>query len=288
MTSGKLWYLKRGEATTGPFPIAVLERNIVLGRVAPDDLVSQDREHWVIVSQAPEFELIAASPPAVRDLGDADERQGERRHAAAGGAAAGSRRTRERRREEPAELIRRRALSTRVWRGLSKRRPDNKMFWVSLASVIVIVVCLGIAGTPERLQPGDCAADPAPGVDWESCSKPAADLRRANLQSAIVRNADLESSDLAGADLSGADLAYADLRQVNFELADLATARLTGANLREANFAHANLRSADLQFADLRSARFDGTELSDAKLGNAIWFNGKRCARGSIGACRFD
>ncbi len=290
MINRKRWYLKCGDTVKGPFPVAVMERNIVLGRVKPDDLLSQDGESWVSAQCIPEFELISAPVRCEKDFAYADERRAERRHLAVSDARASTIRQtgNDRRSAEPAEIVARRVLSDRIWLGLGKRRSDSQFVWPALAIVVLGIIGLSVLTTPARLDPGDCASGPAPGVNWESCNWASADLRHADMRGAIARDAHLESSDLAGANLTGADLAYADLRRANLESADLGASRLIGANLREANLNHANLHSADLQFADLRAARLDGADLSGALLGNTIWVSGAQCSRDSVGICLSD
>jgi Pentapeptide repeats (8 copies) len=285
--SEKRWYVKRGTMITGPFTAAVMVRNIVLGRVKPDDLVSRDGGHWGAAAQTWKFESVAANAKA---FAHADERQGERRRGDAAEVASPRPRTRgaDRRRAEPLDLVRRREISNRVWQGLRRSKPDGGVVWVALTVVILAVVGLSLLTTPAAIEAGDCASGPHPGVNWDSCTRLSSDLRRADLSGAIARSAQLAASDLAGANLSGADFAYADLRQANLELADLTSSRLVGTDLREANFAHADLRSANLQFADLRGARLDGADLSGALLGNTIWPTGEHCRRGSVGVCVVD
>jgi len=290
MASRKLWYLKRGDTVTGPFPGAVVERNIVLGRVKPDDRISRDRDTWVAAARTPEFDHLAGAANPTKTFSDADERRVERRHAPVTEASVPTihPRSPERRRDEPADIVQHRVQSDRVWQSLRKPQLDQNVVWVALAGFVLAVIGFSVITTPPPATSGDCSAGPYPGVDWEFCTRRAADLRRVDLTGAIGRNANLGSSDLAGANLTGADFAYADLHEANFELANLTSVRLTGANLREANFAHANLRSADLRYADLRAANLAGADLSCALMGNAIGPAGEKCAPSSVSVCVAD
>ena len=288
MTAGRtLWYLQIEGTVTGPFPTAVMERDIVLGRIALDALVSHNCDHWAAIAQTHEFQSVATFAGRARGFAQADERQGERRHGDASASSSGPKRVRgsDRRRVESPDIVRRRDISNRVWQSLRKSTPNNGFVWSAFSVLILIVAVAGFVTTPVAVVVGDCTSGPHPGVNWDSCTRLPADLRHADLRGAVARGAQLSSSDLAGAKLAGADFAYADLRQVNFELADLVGSRLIGADLRKANFSYANLRSADLQFADLRGARLDGADLSDTLLGEAIWTTGEICRRGSIGGC---
>ena len=57
MPVGHLWYIKRGGQQRGPYPSAVIERNIGLGRIIATDLLSTDGEQWLAATEFPDFEL---------------------------------------------------------------------------------------------------------------------------------------------------------------------------------------------------------------------------------------
>ena len=78
MPVGHLWYIRRGEQQRGPYPTAVMERNIGLGRILATDLLSADGNHWLAATDFPDFELHQRSPETglARQL---EERQHERR-----------------------------------------------------------------------------------------------------------------------------------------------------------------------------------------------------------------
>jgi len=46
MRNSFLWYLKRGDKVTGPFPAKVISDYLLLGRIRQDDLLSTDRKNW--------------------------------------------------------------------------------------------------------------------------------------------------------------------------------------------------------------------------------------------------
>ncbi|TDH64689.1 pentapeptide repeat-containing protein [Dankookia rubra] len=147
------------------------------------------------------------------------------------------------------------------------------------------------------VQAAQCAAQPAPGIDWRRCLLEARDLRNVDLTGAVLRDASLSNSDLRGAtlrgvvgytarfvaaDLRGADLTEAELLRADMTRANLSGARLVGADLRRIRFFRADLRGADLT-----AARLEGADLLHAQLEGARWIDGTRlCAAGSVGACR--
>ncbi len=114
------------------------------------------------------------------------------------------------------------------------------------------------------------------GVDMSNASMTTMRLDRANLRRANLSGAILQLSNLKGADLTLANLERAHLHAVN----------LRGANLMLANLTKVSLLDADLRGANLTGANLTGAILIAAKLGNAIWTDGRVCAKGSVGECR--
>jgi hypothetical protein len=68
----RLWYLRRGERITGPFPLPAIQQDFLLGRVRMSDELSQDRLEWLRLSDHPE--LAALGAPAAPDGAEPGER----------------------------------------------------------------------------------------------------------------------------------------------------------------------------------------------------------------------
>ncbi len=73
----------------------------------------------------------------------------------------------------------------------------------------------------------------------------------------------------------GCDLSWED-----FEGANLEDANLKGADLTGVIFFKANLTGANLKGATIYRANF-----AEVNLENAIWIDGRKCKKGSIGTC---
>jgi hypothetical protein len=288
MSQGHLWYVKRGSVVTGPFPIALIERNIASGRLRADDLLSNDGEHWTTAGNTPAFADIVIGRQRRAGRARFDERQRDRRsdHSGEGGDIAESRSTKDRRRSEPSDIVKRRERSQRVWRSIRADRLDHRGPIIAIVVGLFVIATIGVLlRAPQPASAPDCSSQPQPEVNWDFCQKPHVDLKQVDLRGISARNSRLSGSNLAGANLADADLAYADLGTAVMQLADLSRARLIGANLRAANLSYANLQSADLQFVDLRDADLQGANFRQARLSNAIWSDGRQCARHSIGEC---
>jgi len=290
MQNKKLWYVKRRASAHGPFPKAVVERHIVLGRIRPGDQLSNDGVNWSPYPEIPQFAALISGASAGRAFSRYDERQGERRQDSVDQSNRSNSNVRgpDRRRSEPHAVIVARSNSKQVWEGLRKPRERPFVPLLILSAASVVIFGLGFAFKPEPLVAGDCAAPPVPGVNWDSCNLERANLRRADLRGATLKNVRLRSGDLAGAVLIDAELGYVNLAHANLALANFSRARLIGANLQSADLSHANLQGADLKYSDLRDARLQDTDLAGARLDSAIWVDGRRCAHASIGQCVYE
>lgn len=286
-TTNEHWYVRRGEQVRGPYRWDVIARNVGLGRIHGEDRLSVDQQDWLTPA-----EVLPRLPAAGALVGGVhDERRAQRRRATDAVSVdlgAEQRDGDDRRAAEDLAVVNRRARSERVWASLRPPAAVSNARVALLATGFALSVCLALAmrlaGAPEVAAP-DCRAAAASGINWDFCAKPAQQLGQFNLEGMSARNAQLRGSSLANARLRGVDFAYADLTSVDFTLADARQARLVGASLKRAVLNHARLTGADLSYADLSGASLVGAELSAARLANAIWTDGRVCARDSIGVC---
>jgi len=285
MKSDHLWYVRRKGEAKGPYPSAILEKYITLGRVVAGDEISVDGAHWQPADGYPDFEILQRSRQSASAAGRLDERASERRQAGAG-VAAGQRQGSDRRAPEEPRVLERRRRSRRIWRGLRSTPGTSRWTpFVLAAALLASILLAAIIMSPAPRGPVDCGARPGPGVNWEFCNRAAADLRGAVLRGATLRNARLAGADLTGADLREADLAYADLSGALLPDADLSGARLVGAIGRAASFNRARLIGTDFEFADLVAAVFDGAVTTGARFDQAIMPSGITCDAALAGSC---
>lgn len=287
MPEGHLWYVRRGDVEKGPFPVAVIERNIGLGRIVAGDSLSPDAVQWRPASEFPDFDLLRPRPgrPVPPRL---DERQRERRRTRDGtpDAVESVRRERDRRGAESPDLLGRRGRSDSFWQNAQRARPAGRVVFVTVA---MLLLALGAGSWFLRSPPDnagiDCDAPARPGRVWDFCDKHGANLVAARLARASLRNTSFAGAVLRDADLRGAALAYANLAAADLAGADLSRADLKGAVLSGADLGRTRLRDANLRFADLSGADLSASDLTGADLGNAIWSSGEICAAESRGRC---
>ncbi len=96
-----------------------------------------------------------------------------------------------------------------------------------------------------------------------------------NLSDTRLVNLDLQKAALPFSNLKGCDLSHSNLQG----------AVLRKANLEKTTLDFANFKDANLQGANLNRASIYKTSFENANLENAIWVNGIRCKKGSIGQC---
>lgn len=297
-THSHLWYTRKNGEVKGPFPLKMVRRFVLLGRLALKDEASPDTERWQPIAELP-----VLIPPEVLEADTEegrqrlmmarireDERARDRRTGEPVAPAETDRRTgHERREPEPDPLVDHRVLRHRL--AARDRERESRL----APSLVLISLLAALAGGWLYVQQGSplvnggtpvCGAPAAPGVNWRNCKLEGLQAHGADLQKAQISNADLRGADLRGANLHSANLAYTNLSTADIAYADLGGASLKGAGLRNADLSYARLQGADLSFADLRGAKLGGAELAEVRLDKAIWLDGRECARGSLGECR--
>ena len=285
MPIGHLWFVLRGADIKGPYPAALIERNIALGRIKSNDAISADGQSWVPAHQYPDFELHQHADESDLRRRRFDERQQNRRRTQAAPAIE-SRAGADRRASEMPDVVAHREQAQRIWNGLKPPRLDARRAILGLVGALAgLFIVAGLLRQPKGPAAVDCAAAPAPRVVWDSCERSAAQLVGVDLSAASLRNTSLIGANLRGAHLAGANLNYANLTTANLAGADLRGAVLTGATLREADLTGANLTDANLEFSDLTQAHLDNAIVANARLGHALWHTGTVCAAESRGAC---
>lgn len=293
-----LWYTRRAGHVRGPFPQKQISNCILLGRICDDDELSTDRETWLTLQQLPQLipevmknvvteedqQRLQAARRRADERGGGDRRLGSERLQADNGER---RRASDRRDEEDEEMLRHRELRRNV---IDAGRaaggvPCGRQCRYMLLSLAVIAAVFFVFTPDTTPASADCAAPPAPQVNWNNCRMSGLVAEQADLHGASARNMDLTGARLVGANLTGADLAYTLLHLADLRYSDLGDAQLTGAGMRAADLRGARLVGVDLAYADLREARLEGADLTMAKLGSALWIDGSVCAPTSVGQC---
>lgn len=269
----QLWYIKVKGRIKGPFASGLISKHILLGRIHPTDLLSQDKEVWRKASSVPEV-----MPDVVKNRNDsnykerlkaarrwADER-GEVREVGADG-------------EEKIYTPRKKITHLKI------KTMGILGSIVLVASIIGVIVAMFVFTPDDPLAQIDCSATGQDGSVFDGCHLQRKDFSRRSLKGSSFKNALLQSSQFKQASLQNSQLDYANLSH-----SDLTRVNLTGASMRATDLRGATLSAtiftkADLSYADLTGAKASKIKLTGTKLANTIWFDGKVCDKESVGCC---
>lgn len=294
-----LWYTRRGEEVRGPFPVGLVTRYLLLGRILAEDELSTDRITWQRADSVWEIKADAMrqstgggmdSPRLEAARRWEDERRGFDRRAAQSPEIEklhrDKRRGIERRGKESEEQIRHRLSSYQA-----RKSFGPKQAYTPMRVLVVVLLGIAIAALMYLVPRGElpvhvrCDALPQPQVNWSNCALEGVQLEGVDLTAGQLRSTNLTGANLRGAVLAGGNLAYSNLSFANLGYANLARANLMGANLRSADLSSSNLEDANMSYTDLTGANLGGAELANTKFDHAIWLDGSLCAPNSIGQC---
>tara|TARA_R110002072_G_scaffold3149_3_gene23453 strand:- start:109899 stop:110798 length:900 start_codon:yes stop_codon:yes gene_type:complete len=288
----KLWFVRRDNVVKGPFIQAQITRNILLGRLHPNDELSLDEQKWQQVAMHKELypDVMQKGPMDSKAIELAriqvDERVADQRLARQN-MKEERRQSRERRAIEPDRVLIHRRNRKEIDEASKNSVKRPKMPVLSALLIVITITGLGLMLRSENQHSSsDCGLSPAAKVNWSNCTFLNLNVENEDLEFALLTDAILNESNLLGANLSGADMAYAVITKSDFSYANLENARLIGANLHASDFRYANLKNANFSFADLRNALLAGANLSNARFDNTIWIDGRICKKGSLGACQ--
>ncbi len=289
----QLWYLKRDNQISGPFPAGLISRHILLGRIYKHDELSSDRKEWfpaleIKILQPESFsdeqpERMAATKRWNDERIQKDRRQNENPEKK---AAHANRVKQDRRVKEKSSALDYRA---HYQNRLKPAFHPNSIRWVTAISLFLLagLITMQFLYTPP-LQDAteiDCNTPPEPGINWNYCQKPGENLQHSDLRDSNLSNTNLSNANLQKSQLSNSNLSYATLKSANLGGAILRNAKLTGSQLYGAHLQNSDLQEADLSYSNLKNAMLDGANLNKANLSHAIWIDGRTCLAGSIGQC---
>ncbi|MDX2506686.1 MAG: pentapeptide repeat-containing protein [Gammaproteobacteria bacterium] len=269
----QLWYIKEKGRIKGPFTAGLISQHILLGRIHPGDLLSQDKEVWRKASSIREV-----MPDVVKHRNDANYK--ERLKAA-------------RRWADERGEIREVGADGEKKNYLPRKKVTHlKIKTMGIAGLIVLFVVVSaliyamFVFTPEDpLAKVDCSANGQDGSVFDGCHLQRKDFSRLSLKGSSFKNALLQNSQFIQASLQNSQLDYANLSHTDLSSANLTGASLRAADLRGALLSRTLFTRADLSYANLTGAKAAKIKFTGTNLANTIWFDGKVCAKGSIGRC---
>jgi len=85
---------------------------------------------------------------------------------------------------------------------------------------------------------------------------------------------------------SKANFSYTEFSISKLEDVNFSNAVLLGAIFRNSHLNVVDFSKSDLRYVNLTGATLKNINFSEADLSNAIWVDGRLCAKNSIGKCR--
>ena len=201
---------------------------------------------------------------------------------------------------------------------------NARLFYLLLFVIGSSVLGLGIHSASAET-PGNCSANPGPGVNYNDCNLSGMNFANANLKGATFINsklagtnfqsAQLQTADFTGADNDGSNgntifdyanltratfeninpdegtLSFqgADLHYVDFTGADLSFSELTsGADISGANFSGATLDTTDFTQSIMENVIFTSTTNIQSSTFNAVDFTGTKLTHLNLSNNNFD
>ncbi len=278
-----LWYVRKKEEVSGPFPAPQLQQLFSIGQLDLRDEVSLDGQHWISLLDSGVLDAEHGKATVEPD----DDWRREREMARLRWLNDTVEVSFQERPDDIGEVDNRLRHHEEEIRTLLKAETNRRPAFVAGLATVLVVLVIGVGvwfgqSGESTIQTSlvsrvrNCNLAPAEGVVWTGCNKDDARLNRATL-----KNANLEKIHFERADLSGADLSYANLDNANLRGANLHGANLRGASLKQADLSGADLAGADLGFAVLTGALLDG-----ASFRQSLWTDGRVCSEQSVGSCQ--
>jgi uncharacterized protein YjbI with pentapeptide repeats len=290
-----VWYTRQAGKVSGPFPIGLVRRFVLLDRLSLNDEVSPDKEFWQAIRNVPEV-----IPEEMQGLKTEEDRmrlklaqiheddRGSERELGESKPFLGRRIPEERHSPEMEEIFARREVRNKTERETKTRK--NNFFSALFLGVLLTLFFGGVfyAFTliPDKaIQKVQCDAPAAAGVNWSYCKKEGLVFINKNFDGSILNTTDMHGSNFRGTSFKKGNLSYAILTSSDLSYTNFQQAILVGASLGSTDLSFSRLNGADMSYANLRNANLEGASLEGAKLGNAIWVDGTVCAEGSVGNC---
>lgn len=268
----QLWYVKENGRIKGPFATGLISQNILLGRMHPNDLLSQDKEKWRKASTVREV-----MPDVIKYRNDPNYK--ERLRAARRWA------------DERSEV---REGNSEGQEAYSPRKKVTHLGIKTTGLFGVIALIAVISGfiyamfvfTPDNpIAQIDCAAAGRDGSVFDGCHLQRRDFSQRSLKASSFKNTLLQNSRFRQSNLQHSHFDYANLSNSDLSRADFRGASMKAVDLRGAVLNTTIFAEADLNYADLTGAKVSKIDFTGTKLSNTIWFDGHVCAKESVGSC---
>ena len=269
----QLWYVRDGRHIRGPFASGLISKDILLGRIHPNDELSQDKKKWREASTVHEV-----MPDVIKHRHESNYKE-RLRAARRWSDERGEVREKDENGEEKIYLPRKEVTH------LGIKTTGVVGITIFVIALITFVYTVFVFTPDEPIVKIDCTIAGVDGSLFDSCHLQRRNFSQRSLKGSSFKNSLLQNSQFIKsalqnsqfdyANLSNADLSYANFTQASLKAVDLGNTILNGTIFS----------NADLSYANLSGAKASNVKFTDTNLANAIWFDGRVCAKKSIGQC---
>lgn len=269
-----LWYRKVNGRIKGPYTTGLISKNILLGRIHPSDLLSQDKSFWRKASSIQEVMpdvIKQRNQPNYNERLKAAKRWADERETVREMSDDG-----QEKHYEPRKKVTYLRVKTTGILGI-----------FSIVTIISGLIYAMFMFTPDDpLAKINCSAQGWEGIIFDGCHLQRKNFSNLNLKGSSFKNALLQNTQFKQSNLQNSNLDYANLSHADLSFANLTGASLRAADLRGVSLNAVNFSKADLSYADLTGAKASKIKLTGTILSNTIWFDGSICHKESIGRCK--
>ncbi len=278
------WFIRRKHGPIkGPFPSGQIEQYLLLGRFVISDEVSLDKVEWKKISSIPHlipeilisarYDETAQQKLALKKRW-ADERRGLNM----------TRPDDERRNAEGKESNRHDKANYTI----KKSKMINSYWQIFLVILAISIIALfSFKFTPDNVvSVANCGAKPKPKINWTHCQKAGVRLNKVDMTDAMFSSAILTGAVILNANFSDSNFSYVEMSLSKLNNVNYSDAVLIGTIIQNSDLSGVNFSNADLQYINLTGSRLRNINFSGANLSNAIWVDGRKCAKNSIGSCK--
>ncbi len=278
------WFIRRKNGPAkGPFPSGQIEQYLLLGRFIISDEVSLDKVEWKKISSIPHLipEILISAKydeTAQQKLASkkrwADERRGlntvqpdeERRNAKS---------------KEPNRYD--------ILGNATEKSKLSNSYWQILLVIVIVgtIAFFSFQFMPDNVvSVANCGANPQPKTNWTHCQKVGVRLNKVDMTSALLNSAVLTGAVISNVNFSNANFSYTEMSLSKLNNVNYSNATLIGTIIQNSDLSNVSFVNGDLQYINLTGSRLHNINFSGANLSNAIWVDGRKCAKNSIGKCK--
>ena len=272
-SDSQLWYIRVSGEIKGPFASGLISKNILLGRIHPNDEISKDKQIWHKASS-----LNEVMPDIMKHRHEANYK--ERLKAAIRWSdERGEVREKNDKGDETIYIPRRNITHIGI-------KTTGILGTIAFVLVILFFVYIIFIFTPDEPEVQiDCSLQGQDNSIFDNCHLQNRNFSQRSLKGSSFKNTLLKNSSFKDSSMQNSQFNYANLSNANLSNANFSMASLKGADLSNAILYEANFTQADMSYVNFTGAKIAKIKLAATNLSNAIWFDGRICSAQSIGKC---